>query len=722
MFSRLHTRAILAGVLWTAVGLLFHAPAAWSSTRLDLNGDWQFRTDPAQEGEQTGWSKAMPAGTETVRVPHTWNIGKYEDFEGTGWYFKSFEVPEELRAKHLELHFGATFYQSRVWLNGLELGGHEGGHTAYFFDVTAHLKRANFLAVEINNQPTVESIPGWALKLHASKNIWYDWWHYGGIVRDVWLSVNEAALVRRQQIHSKVEGSAANLSDRVFLENTSRQPLPVKLLVKALPPEGGPAAATTEKTLTLLPGAQDVTLTLRFDAVKLWHFDNPNVYRIEATLLDARGNELDSLTDNFGVRTIALRDRHLYLNGEPVRLTGMARHEESPWEGLAETPGSMKHDYDDLKALQMTLTRPVHYPQNLYILDYCDHNGILLIPEIPVWQFSEKQMSDPKVIALAKQMMRELIELDYNHPSIFAWSTCNESATNTPGGKAYFKTMYDFIKSLDPDRFVTFADDRIAFTENPGENASSLADFIMMNEYFGAWHGPGDYLPQALARVKRNYPDKMVVISEFGTPGVFASDSKAADKLRVEIIRKQLEMFGKEDWIGGALLWCYQDYRSHRNLWPGETAGIVDHGVVDENRQRRPSYYVWQQENSPARAHLEWQYDQTGLPVGFHATLERRNPDEIPSYTLRNYRLEWELRDNDNNKLAGGEKALPDIGPAQSLEASWQVPTSKSLRLLIRLYRPTGFIALEKTLNWWEPRSGGLNIDEMKRERVPVPE
>jgi beta-glucuronidase len=723
----LHSRLIRRPWHSAALQFLFILFPAISlaSTRIDLNGEWQFRTDPPKSGEQQGWSYRAPEGTETVRVPHTWNIGKYEDFEGTGWYFKTFEVPDELRGKRVELHFGATFYRSRVWLNNKEVGSHEGGHTEYFFDVTPLLGQVNFLAVEINNQPTTQSIPGWAMKLHDGGNIWYDWWHYGGIVRDVWLSVHEPALIRRQQISIQVEGPAAKIIDRILIENHGAKPISASLSVKAFDPEGNQSAMAF-KHVTLAPGAQEEALALQINPVKLWHFDSPNTYRMEARLHQfGRGDVLpllDSITDNFGARSIEIRDRKLYLNGEPVRLTGMARHEESPWEGLAETPGTMRRDYDEMKNLQMTLTRPVHYPQHPYILDYCDRNGILLIPEIPMWQFSEKQMSDPKVIELAKNMMREMIEQDYNHPSVFAWSTCNESATDTPGGKAYFKTMYDFIKQLDPDRFVTYADDRIAFVDNPQDNSASLADFIMWNEYFGAWHGPTSLLPEVFERIKRNYPTKMVVVSEFGTPGVFARDTRGADRLRSQTYREQMEMFGKQDWIAGALMWCYQDYRSHRNLWPGETAGYVDHGVVDENRQRRPSYKVWQELNAPARVTAEWQYDSQRRPVGFRASIERRRPDEIPSYTLRNYRADWELRDDDIALLASGSKALPEIGPPQALDAQWPAAASKSLRLRLRVYRPTGFVAAEKTLDWWFENAGGLTLEEMKRQRIPVPE
>jgi beta-glucuronidase len=161
-------------------------------------------------------------------------------------------------------------------------------------------------------------------------------------------------------------------------------------------------------------------------------------------ITDTHGNVLDEKSDTFGIRTIEICDRHLLINGERVRLTGIARHEESVWEGLAETRGTMRYNYDDMKSLQVTLTRPVHYPQNPFILDYADRHGILLIPEIPVWQFSEAQLRDPKVLELAEQQMREMIEQAGNHPSIFAWSVCNESDTETPGGIAYFRAMRDF--------------------------------------------------------------------------------------------------------------------------------------------------------------------------------------------------------------------------------------------------------------------------------------
>jgi beta-glucuronidase len=681
---------------------------ALAATNFDLDGRWQFHTDPLHEGVARGWPTAAPGSSETVDVPHSWNIGKYDDYEGTAWYFKSFEIPDELLAKHVELNFGGTFYRTRVWLNGVELGGHEGGFTAYHFDVTARVKRFNTIAVEIDNMPTTQTIPGWALRLGKANESWYDWWHYGGIVRDVWLSVSEPALVRRQQIRVKVDGTATAVTTRVFLENFSGQTVEARLKAKVVPTDGGAATAFADKPVTLKPGASEQTLALRIERVKLWHFDHPHLYRLDLELIDAHGKPLDSRSDTFGARTLELRDRHLYLNGERVRLSGITRHEDSPWEGLAETRGTIRQDYDDLKALQVTFTRPVHYPQHPDVLDYCDRNGILLAPEIPMWQFSAQQMTDPKVMALAKQMMREMIEQAYNHPSIMAWSVCNESETFKPGGVAYVRMMKETIRGLDPDRFVTFADDGLPRIKQADESASSLSDFIMWNQYFGSWAGPASLLPGTVERIGKLFPDKMIVVSEFGLAGIFAPDKPQADELRKQIMRDQIALLSSYDFIGGVVFWCYQDYKSHRNLRPGQREGFVEMGLVDEDRQRRSSYFLWRELNAPATIEVSWNPLTTYTPpAGFRAKIARRGAAEIPSYALSGYRLVWEARDEHDRAVGSGEQLMPDVGPAFTASASWQSPSAtRSLKLSLRLYRPTGFLAAEKDLIWWQPRSG----------------
>ena len=692
--------------------------SAFAGVRIDMNSGWAFRTDPDGSGEASGWTRQAPSGTETVSVPHTWNIGKHEDYEGVAWYFRSFEIPAELLGKHVELNFGATFYSSRVWVNGAEVGGHEGGYTAYHLDLNGRLQRMNYVAIALDNRPGPATIPG--LDMRGDKrNLWYDWWHYGGLVRDVWLTVYDPVLVRRQQIRTEVADAAAVVHDHVFLENTSQREMQVSVHATAFDPEGN-AVATAAQSIGVPSGSKDKdqVLTLNIKDPRLWDIDHPNVYRMQVEVADSKSKLLDQQSDSFGIRTIEIRDRHLLLNGQRVRLSGMTRHEDSPQEGLAETAGTIRHDYDDMKALQVTLTRPVHYPQNPLVFDYADRHGILFIPEIPVWQFSEKQLSDPKVLALAKQQMREMIEQDGNHPSIFAWSVCNESEAFTPGGHAYVLAMKKMINEIDPGRLVSYADDSLPTLKQAEGSTAADADFLMMNQYFGSWHGPASALAPALEKIGKMFPDKMLIISEFGMPGLFLRNSAAADQGRIEIMHTQMEEFSRHDWIGGAIFWCYQDYKSHRNLWPGRQEGYVDHGVVDENYQRRPSYDVWKQLNAPATIVLAWKRRITYiqfLPIGFEATITPNSPEKIPSYPLRDYRLRWEIRDENLHLVASGEQPLPNMdGPATISGDLPAVAGVHELKLRVTLLRPTGFSAAESILSWNSVESGGQTADQMK--------
>jgi beta-glucuronidase len=681
-----------------ALAVVLCGPAL-GATRVDLNQNWQFRTDPNRSGEASGWPARAPADTEAITVPHTWNIGQHHDYLGTAWYFRSFELPPQPPGGQVRLNFGATFYAARVWLNGVELGRHEGGFTAYSFEVTPQLRRTNFLAVQLDNRPGAATIPGYGAR--GTPEAWYDWWDYGGIVRDVWLTVSGPVQILRQQIRSEQGAEGALVHDRIFLRSTVASRAAVNVRATAYGPDNIAAGSATQ-SLVLASGATDVALAVRISAPQLWGIDHPNLYRMVIEIADAKGTPLDDHSDTFGVRNIEIRDRHLLINGERARLTGMARHEDSPWEGLAETPGTMRHDYDDMKALQTTLTRPVHYPQNPFILDYADRHGILLIPEIPVWQFSEVQLANPAVLALAQQQMREMIEQAGNHPSIFAWSVANESATGTPGGIAYFRTMRDAIRKLDPDRFVSFADDNLPKLERATQSAANDADFLMMNQYFGSWHGPAAALVSSLDKVERLFPTKMVIISEFGFAGIFAKNPLEADRARIQIMREQLPELARRDWIAGAILWCYQDYKSRRNLWPGQDEGYVEHGVVDENRQRKPSYAVWKELNASANITAQWEQGSDGTaPGGFTASLVPKSERELPYYPLRNYQLIWKILDEKGRRVAGAEQQLATLDAALAVSGSLP-PASQgqSFTLLLTLLRPTGAIAAERRLEW----------------------
>ena len=669
----------------------------FGATRIDCNQGWLFRTDASQVGEASGWTKNIPTDTRPVSLPHTWNIGEYHDYMGVAWYFRRFTLPAGLPGRHMELHFGATFYKARVWLNGVELGSHEGGFTEYSFDVSSQLRDDNLLAVEIDNRPGAETIPGFGAR--GTPQAWYDWWAYGGIVRDVWLTETGPAWIRRQSIRSEQTSERATIRDRIFVQGDQGQSGD-RLHVTAYDQENH-AVASTLQPVRALAGMADTVISLTVPKPRLWSIDHPYMYRMDAELLDAHGKALDMQSEAFGLRTVQILDRHLVLNGERVRLTGLARHEDSPWEGLAETRGTMRRDFDDMKALHATLTRPVHYPQNPYILDYADRHGILLIPEIPVWQFDEAQLSNPKVQALARRQMQEMIEQAGNHPSIFAWSVANESATGTPGGIGYFHMMRDFIRNIDPGRYVSYADDNLPKLERAEQSAANEADFLMMNQYFGTWHGPASALVPALDRIDKLFPNKMVIVSEFGYPGFFAKDPREADPERIRTLQEQMPLMAARDWIAGTILWCYQDYKSRRNLWPGQEEGYVEHGVVDEARQRKPSYEVWKEMTGPAKLETHWVRDGNSTVTGFAGTVTPNSQLNIPYYPLHDYALVWNLLDEKGKAVASGNRKLAHLSRAEQI--SGPLPSDvagRPLHLVLTLLDPTGGIVGERTLEW----------------------
>ncbi|HEU5137847.1 MAG TPA: glycoside hydrolase family 2 TIM barrel-domain containing protein [Steroidobacteraceae bacterium] len=679
---------LLALQVWVA--------AASASARIDLNRDWSFRTEKGASAV-SAWPKAIPDGTRSVNVPHTWNReGADYDYLGTGWYFREFDLPKLPADAIAQLHFGATFYKARVWLNGVEIGAHEGGYSAYSFDVSPHLRDRNLLVVAIDNRPGMFTIPGFGAR--GSPDAWYDWWAYGGIVRDVWLAVHGPVRVEKQFIRSTLEGGNATVSDRVTLVSRGARSGKLTALVED---PAGKALLSHAVPVTLKDGRNEIPLTIRLRDIQRWDLDHPNLYRITLDLREDSGKSLALGSENFGLREITIRDRHLLINGQRVRLSGMTRHTDSPWEGLAESPGTLRYDWEDMKSLNMTLTRPVHYPPGTRAADFADRRGILLIPEIPIWQASEEQLSNPQYLELAKQQMRELIEQYGNHPSVFAWSVLNESAAGSPGGIRFFRAMRDYIKSLDPERYVTLADDNLPKLNSAAESAANDADFLMMNQYFGAWHGPREALDPALDKVDRLFPDKMVIISEMGFPGIFAKNATEADAARVSIIREQLPLLAKRDWIAGAILWCYQDYKSRRYYWPGQEQGYLEHGIVDQNRQRKPSYFAWAELNAPVHIDARWTKRENGEPTSFAFDVKPRTVAEIPYQAIDDYRLTWQLVDAAGKEFKRGPGEISVSSRMSSASSDGQVPkreTPGPFRLVIKLFRPDGSLAMERVL------------------------
>jgi len=667
-----------------------------------LSGSWRFAVDPTREGVRSRWFRTAydDGGWKTVTVPHTWNVmPARRDYSGLAWYRRSFALPErEVRNAHLRLRFEAVFYAARIWLNGHELGRHEGGYTPFELDATTAARAGrNVLAVLVDNHRGGNRIPA-----DITPTWSFDWWNYGGIVRDVSLAVTSRAYLAEQRIVAaphltgRDEADAAAVGVAVRVANDSGHELRGTV-------EAATDGAHGSVSITIAAGSSATArLRLRLERPRLWHVDHPSLYALRTTLRSETGALLDRRGERFGVRSVVLAHGRLLLNGEPVRLVGLSRHEDSPAHGLAETPAVVKRDYDDLKTLNEVLTRPVHYPQSPLVLDYADRHGILLIPEVPAWQLTRDQMANPRMQALERRQLREMIESEANHPSVIAWSIGNELDSQTIEGWRFVKRMIEYVKSLDPTRPVGFVSNQLYDT--PQIDATRFSDFVEMNEYFGSWGGPKNGLAAALDRVHAAFPDKPVIVSEYGlephwyefggsanaldyshdSEYYYVSESvpdtsALADSERRRLIADQLAVFRPRSWIVAAVFWTYEDYRTD--------SGYVM-GVVDKNRKPRRSWALLRREDAPVVLNAV-----TAGPSG--ARIELRARTDLPSYTLRGYTLRWALRSQAGTTLAQGSTRLPDLPPGTRWTGHlrWRRSAGRAA-LTLNVVRPTGFSAV----------------------------
>ena len=714
------TEPTLSGVATTTFEPIVTIPPA----SIPLSREWSFAIDKENVGEQQGWANPRfnDSSWTTINVPHTWNVmPEYSNYEGLAWYRKTFIAPSESQDAHIRLRFEAVFYLARVWLNGQYLGEHEGGYAPFEFDVTSIAKPGmeNIIAVQVDNLRTTNRIP-----VVISPDWSFDWWNYGGITRDVSLEITSRVYIAHQRIVSiphltgldqadsaKVTASIAisNTSDRLFdgmiqadlLDNSTGQSVLSSLV-------STPVNISSNQST-------EVQMEATVTAPKLWHFDHPNLYRWSVLLADKNGQILHTKEVRIGIRSVELKDGYFYLNGEPVRLVGVTRHADYPGQGSAETVTAMAADYDDLKILNEVFSRPVHYPQHKYILDYADQHGILLIPEVPAWQLTQEQMYSEQMRELEKQQLREMIVEDINHPSVWAWSVGNEIESNTASGSEFVKEMITYVKSLDPTRPVGFASNRLG--SQPWFDATAFSDFVLMNQYFGTWVGPKQGLDPALDLIHKTWPDKTVIISEYGfephwndlwgpptsslnadeyyyVPADTPSDSEVADIVRRQLIAEQLDIFRSKPFVAGAIFWTYQDYRTRSHF-------IM--GLVDSNRNRRGSWDILREEYAPVLI------DSLSLAPGTDGkrvatvVLHTRGPIDVnmPAYTLRDYSLRLALTSLDRStKFFEGEVLLPILAPGSewSGDIEFEVP-NEEYTITLDIIRPTGFSVIERSYN-----------------------
>ena len=436
-----------------------------------------------------------------------------------------------------------------------------------------------------------------------------------------------------------------------------------------------------------------VTMPLRYklQRVRLWHFDNPRLYRLELAVRSSDESHL--LVTTFGVRRLEVRNGAFYLNNEKVVLTGVERMAGSnPDFGMAEPLSWIEHDHRDLKHLNCIFTR-VHWPQDKRVLEFCDRHGILMQEEVPAWGpktfAGMSSQPDHDIMQNGLEQLHEMIARDRNHPCIVSWGLCNEINGQNPPAYEFAKTMLAEAKKIDPLRLCSYASHSLF--KNQAKDVSGLMDFVECNEYIGSWQAPGTVeLDRLLDEIHAAFPNKPVVISEYGYCACTA-DRPEGDGHRAAVLSGQNEILRKKPFVSGAIFFCYNDYRTH----VGDSGvGVLQqrvHGVVDAYGAQKPSYALLRNESGPIH---ELTFDN----YPSHVLLHVRNADRLPSYTLRAYTvraLYYEAGDIPARRV---QLKLPELTPGATATLQFDFEKTGPERIVFDVLRPTGYSAA--TLVW----------------------
>jgi beta-galactosidase len=468
-----------------------------------LSGPWRFKaSNDLLAAEAPGLDDH---DWETVTVPHTWGERPWR----RAWYRTRFAVPGERVGRPLYLAFEGAATFADVYLNGTHLGQHRGAFTRFVFDGRrAAVAGDNVLAVRLTNDPadTADSLPsGLGKQLYNM---------YGGLYRKVWLlSPNEIHIDPNEDASpgvyvtpTSVSAQSADLAVKVLVRNAGDARKPVEVRCRLLD------AAGQQVTLLVRKLEIDAGATMRVDVAstlpqpRLWSPADPYLYRVRAEVV-SDGHVVDVVEQRTGFRDFRLVDGRFLLNGAPIVLRGVGKHQETEEHATAVADDELREDFAGLKDLGVNFVRLAHYPHAALAYDLADEMGVL------VW--AENGHSNTyKITATGDTITREMVRQNYNHPSIVIWSVGNETAFVRVNRYA------EVVRALDPQRLITYASNT-----GPRGKRYPLLDFVAQNTYRGWYRGTAGEFAQKARQMR--------FVSEAGAGAVVTHHTDYADARRV---------------------------------------------------------------------------------------------------------------------------------------------------------------------------------------------
>lgn len=432
----------------------------------NLNGEWEFAFDDADEGISQGWhdGRQLPLRI-TVPFAYQTPLSGVNDksVHEVVWYATSFELPELFHSRDLLLNFGAVDYASTVWVNGHEVGHNLGGHVPFQFDISPYVHSGeNRLTVRVEDRQDPRQPRG--KQSHTGLPEGIDYYCTTGIWQTVWLEPVPAIRIEELRIITNARMNLLEIT--VFLHAPSAA---WRVEVEVL--EQGRRVAIGEDQTAVATGRFAITIPY----AKLWSPESPHLYDLQVRLYDGK-KMLDEVVSYVGLRGIELRKGKFLLNGKPTYLKMIL--DQGYWpEGYLTAPSdeALQTDIGWVKMFGFNGVRKHQKIEDPRWLYWCDRLGVLVWEEMP----NARDWSSKSEDRLSAEW-QDAVRRDYNHPCIVAWVPVNESmgfpdlSQHHPGQYAFIERMVRVTRRLDSTRPVI---------DNDGWEHTDITDICAIHDY-----------------------------------------------------------------------------------------------------------------------------------------------------------------------------------------------------------------------------------------------
>jgi beta-galactosidase len=486
-----------------------------------------------------------------------------------GWYRKHFNVDRKDSGMRFQIQFDGIFRDANIWINGIYIANNKSGYVGAAYDITDYINydRENVLVVRAD----------------ASQ---YEGWFYegAGIYRHVWLNkynnvhlVNEGTFV---YTNAWAKDALINLETPVQNQNPGSATCTVSSVV-------------TDRDGKIVGQTNEEAVSLNFNEIKLikqkilvknarsWSIDDPYLYRV-VTVIKSNGKIIDTDKKRFGIRTFAVNENGLFLNGKYLKIKGVCDHQDHAGLGSALPDYLQYYRIGLLKEMGANAYRTSHNAPTPELLDACDSLGMIVLDE-------QRQLNSG---AEYISQFERLIRRDRNHPSVFMWSIGNEEGwVHTSSiGKRIAQTLLAKQKELDPSRTSTYASDVGNIFHGVNE-VIPVRGFNYRIPFIDAYH--------------KDHPKQPVMGSEMGstvtTRGIYIKDTVNAYVPDEDITappwantaEQWWTLAADRPWFMGGFVWTGFDYRGEPT--PFEWPNINSHfGIMDMCGFPKNIYYYYQ--------------------------------------------------------------------------------------------------------------------------------